>query len=350
MNNLISLIDKLEKSKPAAIGEVRNFGGKDYKKVNTGDWRPVVHQEEKKLQAMDAKKEPTPKQSLEQKLQEKTQLSMAEKHVHDLKNKAIIEDRQTKSGKPMFLRTEDALAHGYTPEDFAEVSNVFYERAQMLANAIQRHQDAKQKVEPAVIEAKDLNLKISKQFLRQSNAVQDRQAKTAQAVSASKKVKKSVTSMGHNDSVELNTGDFAQEFRLADETGWLESFHTYMANYSYGDTPREILLPNGSLFLAKVDDGLYSGFYRSRELALNEDTKEPEVMEDNAKIRIERITLPSLVQLCLAKEWIHNKLVERPVEPIPLDPMPLIQALEAPIPPPVDRKIKILELLNRLLD
>src|SRR5690606_4972747 len=62
---------------------------------------------------------------------------------------------------------------------------------------------------------------------------------------------------------------------------------------------RIIPMDKGDLYLVKVDDGMYSGVFKTVQ-AVEEGT-----LEDNAKVRLERMTLPSMVQFCMAKEWIE---------------------------------------------
>lgn len=341
MDTINKLIESLEKGgKPAQVGETRVFGGKEYKKMASGDWIPVVHQEQKQLDAMDSKKEMTPKQSLEAKLSEKTSMSQAEKHLHDLKNQTVIEGKETRTGKPMFTNVDHALAHGYTPQDFREVGNFLYDRAQSLANNIERMKESGAKVEPALEKLKDYNSKIGQQFIRQANRIDDRQAKTAAAV------KKSTVMMGHADGAEIETSSYSIDEKASDH--WLEYFHNCMDGYNYGDTPRDLLLDAGTLYLVKVEEGLYSGVFKSSTIV------EDGMLEDNAKVRIERMTLPSLIQFCKAKEWIKPM---RDVSPLQ-DEVKVEQLNQALIAPPIepqpvesdmDKRIRMLELINKLI-
>lgn len=342
MNDINKLIESLQKGgKPAQVGETRVFGGKEYKKMGSGDWVPVVHPEQKQLEAMESKKEMTPKQSLEAKLSEKTSMTQAEKHLHDLKNSAIVEGKKTRSEKPMFTSVDSALAHGYDAQDFREVGNFYYDRAQSLANQIERMKDTKQKVEPALEKIKEHNLRLGKQFISQANRIDDRQAKTKQAVA------KSTVMMGHADAAEIETSNYSMDEKASKDL--LESFHNFMDGYQYGDVPREIPLDTGILYLVKVEEGLYSGVFKSNTIVDNGS------LEDNAKVRIERMTLPSLIQFCKAKEWIKPMKDVTPLD-IPEKIEQLNQALIAPVAPiiePVesdmDKRIRMLELINKLI-
>lgn len=338
MDKYEQLTNNLEKGgKPAQVGEVRNFSGKDYKKMADGVWKPVVHEEQKKLNEMEESKEKSPRQKLQEKLEDKTSVTMAEKHLNDLQNGSILENKQTRSGKPVFTSVDSAIASGYTSADFREIGNLFYDRAQTLEEGMSRMEQSGQKVESTFKKIKDINLKLGKQFIAQANHIDDRQAKTKASVA------KSVTSMGHNDAAEINTASFATELQASKNEGWwLEHIHNIMDGYQFGDVPRLITLSKGDLYLVKVDDGLYSGLFKTVTPVENG------VLEDNAKVRLERMTLPTLIQFCLAKQWMEPYVAPapQPIEPI----QNLTTALQAPEPSVIDKKIQILELLNKLVN
>jgi hypothetical protein len=348
MNQYIDLIDKLEKGgKPAQIGETRNYGGKQYQKMGNGEWKLVVHPEEKQLEAEQNKnKVVSLTDKLKSKIAEKKEVTASAQHVDDLKSQAVVPNEETRSGKPMFTSVESALAHGYDATDFREVGNFFYNRAQQMAENVQKLNDTKQKVDPNFEKIKSINLKMGKQFLSQANRVDDRQAKTKAAT----KVKKSTTSMGHNDGAEINTADYAIDRESALHGIWLDRIHMIMEGYQYGDTPRVVALDDGDLYLVKVDDGMYSAVFKKMTYV------DGGILEDNAKIRIERMTLPSLVQLCLAKEWIRDTKDVSPVMPEPAM-VALTAKLEEPIlsvpmpePSELDKKIRLMELVTKLLN
>lgn len=338
-----SLIETLEKGgKPAQVGETRTYGGKQYQKMGNGEWKAVVHPEEKQLEAEQNKnKVVSLTDKLKSKIAEKKEVSHGEQHVSDLKNQVVVEGQETRSGKPMFTQIEAALSHGYKAEDFREAGNFFYDRAQKMADNIQKLQDTKQKVDPKFEEIKKLNLRMAKQFLGQGNRVDDRQAKTKAAM------KKSTIHMGHADAAAINTADFAMEHMHSMQGEWLERFTRVMEGYQYGDEPRMILLDKGDLYLVKVDDGIYTGIFKKIVQV------EGGVQEDNAKVRMERMTLPTLVQFCTAKEWIETY---RDVTPEAAHIPQLIADLEVPIPAiiiPVesemDKKLRMMELLAKLM-
>lgn len=365
-----SLLDTLEKGgKPAAIGEIRNFGGKDYQKMGNGDWRPVVLKEEKQLEAEQSKnKVLSLTDKLKNKIADKKEISEGEKHLADLKNQTVVEGQKTRSEKPMFMQVEAALAHGYEAVDFREVGNFFYDRAQKMAEKIKQLEDTKQKVDPAFEKIKKENLRISRAFISQANHVDDRHAKTKAGM------KKSTVMMGHADAAEVNTADYSAELKNSLETQWMERFTSAMNGYEYGHDPRVIALDRGDLYLVKVDDGMYSGLFKT---VVN--TPEGQ-LTDNAKVRIERMTLPSLIQFCLAKEWItafteldratqagmsyaaHMDYAGGQLEAMDMGDKSvdqLVAKLEAPVPAEpggytdyqrAGDKIRILELVNKLIN
>lgn len=286
-----SLTENLEKGgRPADIGEVRTFGGKQYQKMGNGDWKPVVHPEEKQLEAEQNKKVVSLTSKLKEKIAEKNEISAPEKHLHDLKNQSVVPNEKTRNEHPVFTNVEAALAHGYESQDFREVGNFFYDRAQKMAEQIQRLEHAKQKVEPALEKIKKENARIGRAFLSQANHIEDRQKKS--------KMAKSTVAMGHNDAAEINTADYAIDRANSIQSEWLGKVSSIMDGYIYGEEPRVVVMDQGDLYLVKVDDGLYSGLFKK----ISEDGQ----LIDNAKVRIERMTLPSLIQFCMAKEWISS--------------------------------------------
>lgn len=340
--NKSELAESLEKGgKPAQTGEVRTFAGKQYQKMGDGSWVPYKHKEEKQIEAIEAKeakdKKPNPKDKLAEKLAEKKSVSIAEQHLADLKNGAIVTDKKLRNEKPIFTTVDQAIANGYTVEEFREAGNFFYDRAEKLQVIVDRYQDSGVKVEPAFKQIISENAKIGKQFFSQANVIEGRQDKAKLAV------KKSTVMMGYADGAEINTQAFAVEHEKAQETGLLDRFQLAMADYNYGDLPVVIALDAGDLHIVKVEEGLYSGVFKQRTLV-----PEGELM-DTAKVRIERMTLPSLVMFCIAKNWTMAK--PAPIEAMP-EPVNAIYApepiLEMPVNP-VDRKLEMLRLLDKLL-
>lgn len=337
-DNILSLIEKLEKGgKPAQIGEVRNFGGKDYRKMASSDWQLVIHPEEKKLEAEQNKnKVVSLTDKLKTKIAEKKEISQSEKHLHDIKNQAVVEGKETRSGKPMFTKVEAALAHGYEAADFREVGSFFYERAQKMADNMAKLAETKQDVDPNFEKIKKVNLQYSKAFISQANRIDDRRE------NAKKAVRKSTVMMGHADGAEINTADFAIDSNASDKHGWwMEHIHGVMDGYQYGDIPRMITMDHGDLYLVKVEEGLYSGIFKHISQVENG------VLEENAKVRIERMTIPSLIQFCLAKEWLEPIIDVSPIQSLTTalsEPMP-VQLVESSM----DKKLRMMELVAKLL-
>lgn len=388
-----SLFESLEKGgKPAAVGEIRSFGGRQYQKLGDGTWKPYVHPEEKQLNELQNKnKVVSLTDKLKNKVKEKNAISQPQQHLQDLKHQTVIEGQETRSGKPMFLKVDNAMAHGYKAEDFREAANFFYDRGQAMAENIFKLKEAKQKIDPAFEEIRNINIKIGKDYLKQANRVDDLQSKSKGKVMVKSEdgqegqgpsdaqrhsrcvysmkqrdvnggaanvicdhslektkcpkcnVKKSVVLMGYADAAEVDTSKFALEQKLSEESGLLNEFQLAMEGYQYGELPRRVMLDKGDLYLVKVDDGLYSGIFK---LFTN---TEDGILEDNAKVRLERMSLPSLVQFCLAKEWTSPHKQEVPVLQSPTVE-PLIEKLSIPEVKPVeDRTIRILELISKLI-
>lgn len=338
--------------KPAQAGEIRNHGGKQYQKMGNGEWKLYTHPEEKQLEAEQNKnKVVSLTDKLKAKVAEKKEVSASEQHLSDIKNQAVVPGQQTRSEKPMFTNVDAAMAHGYEATDFREVGNFFYDRAQKMADNIQKLQDTKQKIDPNFDKIKQANLRIAKQFISQANRVDDRQTKTKAAV------KKSVVMMGHNDSAEVDTAKFAVEQKASQDQGfWLEHIHNIMDGYQFGDVPRVVTMDQGDLYLVKVDDGMYSGTFKKMVFV------EGGVLEDNAKVRLERMSLPSLVQFCLAKEWmkpiekpeiaveaIHNLTSALTVQAPPVDPVPEVNYTDD-FTQRVNQRIRMMELLDKLIN
>lgn len=150
-------------------------------------------------------------------------------------------------------------------------------------------------------------------------------------------IKKAVVQMAPHDGANLDTSSAAQEL-LASDPHWLDILTIGMSEYTYGDIPVEFMLAKGTLHLTKVDDGMFSGFFQYHKPTMNEETGELEEMADNAKVRIESMTLPAICVFMKVKNW----LPEPPMTPVP-EEVPSPEDYAA-----LDRKIKILELLDRI--
>jgi len=85
-------------------------------------------------------------------------------------------------------------------------------------------------------------------------------------------------------------------------------------------------------------------------------------MQDNAKVRIERMSIPSLIQFCMAKEWISAPVIEQKAFINEEQISALNEKLQAnnkpeqlpipvqPIESEMDKRIKLMELISKLIN
>lgn len=288
--------DKIKRQLDQAKLEYKLKFGKDYEPVKKGGPGSGV----------DGHKTFKPTQSNVSSLADKlADPNPFKSHLHKLKTGSSFEGAELKSGKPVYTSTDQAMAHGYSQEDYNEAANFNWDKMQSMNDQIQKIKALGKDVPH---EMKDIMKFHERQFKanhQMSETVAKRHAKTGKAIDHKKDISntiaavnkklmtKSVVMMGQQDAAEVDTGKFANEHGK-NLDGWQEHIQNCMADYNYGDTPREISIDKGTLFLTKVDDGMYSGYVR---LTHNQ-------MEDNAKVRIERMTIPSLSQFLLAKEYV----------------------------------------------
>jgi hypothetical protein len=96
---------------------------------------------------------------------------------------------------------------------------------------------------------------------------------------------------------------------IEDAKDWLPVFQETMKNYNYGDAPRTISLDKGhSIMLAKVDDGIYSGFIKR---SIDRDG-ESELEENISKVT--QKSLPDIIQYLKAREYIMPESYEDSVD------------------------------------
>lgn len=279
--------------------------------------------------------------------------SVYEKEMQKLTNGSILEGVQLKSEKPVFLNVHAATAHGYTIEDYNEAGNLFYEKAKAIGDKAQQMRDIKKVPPPEMMKIRDFHLKQARNFSNMAEKVHNRQIDTKKVVREQSKkraglVKKSEVHMGHQDAATIDTAKFSQENQASMDSYLYERISNIMAGFEYGDEPRIVGLDAGSeLHLVKVEDGLYTGVCKKATQV------EGGELLDNAKVRLERMTIPAIVQFCIAKQWANAKTdVIQPVPP----PVEAIQHLNVvlsdPAPPQVeselDKKIRMLELLYKL--
>lgn len=270
-----------------------------------------------------------------------------DQHLTKLKSGAVLENAKTESEKPIFNNVSHATAHGYTIDDHNDAMNAHYELSTKWGDKSKQLIQMGHELPDSVKEIKDFHDKKSREHFRAGQAIVKRQAKAEK----DKEVKKSVTQMGHHESPDLNTGSFANAYNSAknNDSQWLEQLYGVMDGYEYGDEPRQLTLDKGVLSLVKVDDGQYTGFFKYHS----------DGMEDTAKIRIERINLPDLVQLLLAKEYITpmlNELSEDPATLVKEDNPNVEQLTKLELPEiptqasSIDTKLEMLRLIDKLLN
>lgn len=284
-------------------------------------------------------------------------------HLNKLQHGAVFEGKKLRSGKPIYLNADQAMAHGYTPEDYTDASNFHYGKMEEMSNQMQKLKDLGKKPPHEMEQI----MKFHRLQFKTNHRLAETVSRRAIQTQAAAKIKKSVVMMGHNDAAEVDTGKFAQEHGKNLE-GWHDHIQNCMNGYSYGDVPREISIDKGMLYLTKVDDGMYSGYVKTI-LPLPDGQ-----MEDNAKVRIERMTIPSLCQFLLAKEYVlpgpsiagnspgNNNMMASEIQPeqyqdlnesLMLEPMSEAMPEAPPLVPKVesnlDKKIMMLQLIEKLL-
>lgn len=276
-DNVISLIDKLNKG-----GEGSGKAGHMTAK------KPSLH-------------------AVAQTAQQVPPINKVQAHLDLLQNGGALPGVHTKSGKPIIMDPEQARAQGYTTDDYADAVNVHYNMAQKVNAMVEKLKMAGKKAPPEAIKIAKIHEKQMKLNMKARDHLEQRQkdVKAAQH----NHVKKSQTQMGSGlGDRDLDIGDYAQTVGNANGE-WMEKLHTAMMNAQFGDMPEAIQLPKGLLHLAKVDDGLYSGVFTKQELVGDG------MLQDNAKVRIERQTIPELVVFMMAQEWIVDHLKAEPEAP-----------------------------------
>jgi hypothetical protein len=286
-------------------------------------------------------------------------------HLEKLKSGAVLEGHQTRSGKPMFLSAEAGAAHGYTTEDFRDVGNAHYELAQKLSEKMDQARKLGKTPSKEVQEIIRYHIGQFKSNFRAADQAEKR-AEEVTAAEGRGKVTKSTTMMSPNDALEVDTASFAQESHNARKSPWFSILSETMRPIQYGDEPQLFRLDAGKLWLVKVDDGIYSGhFTKVTHAPDSEGVMQP--MEDGSHIRIERMTIPTLVEFLQAKEWIWDQEPAKHECLIPgncpecgtsaLEQSPLESLTtklrdvtpESIVVDPMDKRIKVLELITKLL-
>ncbi len=185
----------------------------------------------------------------------------------------------------------------------------------------------------------------------QANKYQAQRANEAQhKIDQSKltqKMNKSMVSVDQQGTA-LETGNFAMEKQASDKY-WLNKFYEAMTDFQFGDVPKEISLSNDyRIFLAKVDDGLYSGYIRKMD-----STSLSDYSENGTINRVEKQTIPAIIQFLTAKEYISLMQIEPTALHQALSSQPEPQAI---VVTPVNETtysgnsliVKLIDLLNKL--
>jgi hypothetical protein len=284
--------------------------------------------------------------------------------MQELDSKEGIPGKTTGSGKPLATKVESAVKMGYEPEDYEQAIDYHQNQAEKISRKIQELnlKDAQQLRSLAARHRREA-LKLN----NRKNLISDRRSKTERDVRAKKEteenVSKAVTAMNHLDPRDIDTYKDMEERKEAAESGWLQKMYALMEGYEMGDAPRTLEMSEGrkkgELHLVQVDDGVYSGFVKDFELKDNPETGESERMEDTARCRIERMTLPELVHYLMAKEYITPEPEEEedeaePETPEPNgEPQPPVPEMTQTLPESTGEgqlttKLKMLELIHAL--
>ncbi len=235
-------------------------------------------------------------------------------HLNKLKSGAVMEGVELRSGKPLYLDVNQALAHKYTPADYREAANIHYEKAQSMATQIEKIKEYKTQVPPEMEEIRKFHKMAFKQNMSMAETVTKRAAKTEQSI------KDQVANYKEQQS------GMKKSFDSQDE--WVDRVSKLMENYSFGEEPRSIQLNKGTLWISKLDQDAYSA-----------------VFHGDTKVRVDRMTIPSLVDFCMAKSWIEPIQMEpqlAPVEVVQVNPIVSEMSI-------MDKRIKILELVSKLI-
>jgi hypothetical protein len=255
----------------------------------------------------------------------------------------------------------------YTAQEHNSQASMHYEEAMKIAEVLKKFEDGidkRRKIDPSFKPpeaAKQMmeELKVKQEFhmksMKHHRAQGDQTWKDSmpkRAPDKTDKAKKSIEEL--NDLLKssvsvdaqgsaIETANYAIEDSASSE--WQGLFSSVMADFNYGDAPREIFLDNGySINLVKVDEGLYSGYIRRRV-----DWDGESKLEENVG-KVEKLTIPTIIQYCKAKEYIALVPKEEPkpmelIQPEPVGPV-------GPAPESNNNQYlaeKIIDLLNKLL-
>jgi len=244
------------------------------------------------------------------------------------------------------IHAEESQRHVEEAFKYKELHNKLKEQIKARKDVVENY-EVPEKAKEAHDNARK-RAKFHKEQHRELNkkllAMQDHEPKEQYAADKRKegtepKIERSVKKalIGEPDSYEaINTADYALESEISAD--WLEKFQNLMKDYKIGDVPRSMDLGNRySVLMGKVDDGLYSAY-----VSQTRDEDGEDIRENVSRINAQPI--PAIIQYLKAKEYIREEeIAQIPEEAVP-EPVPFQEE------PVIDKKIRLIEVLNRLLD
>lgn len=327
-NKIIDLTEVLNKAKRAEIGEVRN----GRKKVAEGEWVSVNQNEKMSGKEMTIQQHQSQAQEhfdaamkyseilnqLEQKVQDR--LKIDRKYKTPQKAQQLINEVKT---KVKFHKRQYEIHQGQGKQNWKQGAG---------KDPAKKYQTQRSGQAQAKVDQKKNKEKMNKGYLELDNLL------------------KSVVSMDHQ-STAIETANQAIELTRGPDK-WLRYFYDQMKDFEYGDTPRELLLDNNYILsLVKVDDGQYSGYVKKTD----GDIDLTDFSNDGSVNRVEKMTIPAIVQFCIAKEYISPQELLEPEEELS-EALNAVIVEELPakdIPNVVDGKItlaqELVSLLNKLI-
>ncbi len=121
--------------------------------------------------------------------------------------------------------------------------------------------------------------------------------------------------------IDLNTAEQSQDEMGSAGNQWVEVIASLMSGAQYGETPRELMLPNHlRLFISMVDDGLYSSIVKK------EDPTQGDMGE--VQTQLMKMTPESMVQALKAKGYLPRDKAEPAQSESPKDFAGLYSALK----------------------
>ena len=250
----------------------------------------------------------------------------------------------TRTGKPIPLHAKETNDLEYDVHDHQDAMEHHFNHVQTIHNKINTFRDKNPEAQVPQPVLDTLN-----HHYDQSKRHQELFIKLGRVQEQRKPVKKYINLQDHEET-NIETADFAQEYRNAAtlDISWLEKINTAMEGYTYGDSPVEIPLSYPyMLSLVRVSQGLYSGFVTNLE------------EKDNIRnARIARMTIPTMISYLRSLELIEpNKEAE--VEERKELITDMTEKLEKEVPEIIEEKIenpnsivrhKVLDIIDKLLN